>query len=465
METDFKQIILDETLAKDNDEFQREKEIVMDRIRRKIQEEQDKKRREYQVQIDKEQEERKQKDEIRRQHRLQELQKNQQMFGIHTEDAASTRQHNHTLGQQQYRNMRSASVQWQNIQDYQKKQRESAYSAYQPNLNVDPEIQIIEQQRLQQQRQREEEIRKQQKVQVEQKQKKEQLQQNNGKLSKQDKKGNENTQNRTINLEDRNKGKDLQNNAQTENQIEEEEAIDYSTWKTFVSIPYEPAPPDPIWMQKKQAGKRLNIQEKKEMMEYEFNKSHNELQKRNLKVPSRATFVQVMDEYHTLKTQCLISHSCAGKNYPVYDGIFDRCGKMNPFIQWEKYVSDKKSSDDVTQFMLHYNIQPFQAPQKAQTTLNAFFQAKYGMFYCYDNNKNYGMIDYDPELIQRWEKTPRQLKRTWTMAVMSAVSDGSISWEDIKCYRVRFEDTKRWRNFEDRQFNRKVTHQNRHSSE
>jgi len=58
----------------------------------------------------------------------------------------------------------------------------------------------------------------------------------------------------------------------------------------------------------------------------------------------------------------LISHSCAGKNYSVYDGIFDRCGKMSPFVIWDKYVNDKKSTPDVNHFMHHYNIQPFVAP-------------------------------------------------------------------------------------------------------
>ena len=54
-----------------------------------------------------------------------------------------------------------------------------------------------------------------------------------------------------------------------------------------------------------------------------------------------------MEDYHKKKYDCLISDSCAGKNYVVYDGIFDRCGKMNPFIIWDKYVNDLKSDRDV----------------------------------------------------------------------------------------------------------------------
>ena len=32
--------------------------------------------------------------------------------------------------------------------------------------------------------------------------------------------------------------------------------------------------------------------------------------------------------------------------------------------------------------MEHYDIPLFQAPEKAKISINAFFQAKYGMFYC-----------------------------------------------------------------------------------
>lgn len=64
-------------------------------------------------------------------------------------------------------------------------------------------------------------------------------------------------------------------------------------------------------------------------------------------MPGRGTFVKVMEDYHKKKYDCLISDSCAGKNYVVYDGIFDRCGKMNPFIIWDKYVNELKSDRDV----------------------------------------------------------------------------------------------------------------------
>jgi len=55
---------------------------------------------------------------------------------------------------------------------------------------------------------------------------------------------------------------------------------------------------------------------------------------------------------------------------------------MNPFVVYEKYINEKKLSPDIFLFMDHYDIPIFEAPDKAKQSINAFFQAKYGMFYC-----------------------------------------------------------------------------------
>ncbi len=100
------------------------------------------------------------------------------------------------------------------------------------------------------------------------------------------------------------------------------------------------------------------------------------------------------------------SWHCAGMNYQVYDGVFDGCGKVYPFINWDKHVHSKKYAKDLQHFMDHYDVPPFEAPASAQTSLNKFFQAKYGLFYCYDSDKLYGIVKYDPMLIAYWERNP-----------------------------------------------------------
>ena len=44
---------------------------------------------------------------------------------------------------------------------------------------------------------------------------------------------------------------------------------------------------------------------------------------------------------------------------------------------------------------------------KELNILNAFFQAKYGMFTCYDSIFSFGGIDFDPELIHYWERSSK----------------------------------------------------------
>lgn len=158
-----------------------------------------------------------------------------------------------------------------------------------------------------------------------------------------------------------------------------------------------------------------------------------------------------MDECHIRKQHCLHTHACAGKNYSVFDGIFDTCGRLNPFEIWNRFVDESKSERDLALFMDHYDIPPFEAPDSASRPINAFFQAKYGMFYCYDNNKRYGLIDYDPSLIAQWEKNSRKLKRTWNLAVMAALSDKSITFNQLEIYRKKdFKKSKSWRKYEKR---------------
>ena len=98
---------------------------------------------------------------------------------------------------------------------------------------------------------------------------------------------------------------------------------------------------------------------------------------------------------------------------------------------WDKYVTESDYLKDVNHFIDHYDIPPFEAPAGAQSTINAFFQAKYGMFYCYDSFIKMGLIEYDPTLISAWERNPKQLKLTWTLAVLCALNANSISIEEL----------------------------------
>ncbi len=80
-----------------------------------------------------------------------------------------------------------------------------------------------------------------------------------------------------------------------------------------------------------------------------------------------------MEECHYNKYQCLVTHQCENKYHNLNDGILQICGKMNPFIVWEKHVNEKKHQNDLNLFMDHYDIPTFIAPQSATEGINAFF--------------------------------------------------------------------------------------------
>jgi hypothetical protein len=49
-------------------------------------------------------------------------------------------------------------------------------------------------------------------------------------------------------------------------------------------------------------------------------------------------------------------------NTQVFDGVFDRCGKMNPFELWNRAVNQATYDADLDLFMNHYDVPAFQGP-------------------------------------------------------------------------------------------------------
>ena len=90
-------------------------------------------------------------------------------------------------------------------------------------------------------------------------------------------------------------------------------------------------------------------------------------------------------------------------NKKVYNGEFDKCGKLAPFYIWKRYIDESECDDDVKLFMDQYKIDPFVVPNGAEEAVNRYFQAKYGLFTCQDSEDRYGNMQIDPLLIQKWE--------------------------------------------------------------
>ena len=75
--------------------------------------------------------------------------------------------------------------------------------------------------------------------------------------------------------------------------------------------------------------------------------------------------------------------------------------------------------------------------------LNQYFQAKYGLFTCYDAKVKYGMIELDAALIERYEK-PNKLRRVWNLAVMSCLYNKTLTWDEMEQYRIPYTKSKKY---------------------
>lgn len=77
---------------------------------------------------------------------------------------------------------------------------------------------------------------------------------------------------------------------------------------------------------------------------------------------------------------------------------------MDPFRIWNEYVNEKRVSPAVEKLMDNYDLPLFVNIARSRECTNVFFQAKYGMFTCYDSNYRLGRVDFDPDFITYWER-------------------------------------------------------------
>ena len=66
------------------------------------------------------------------------------------------------------------------------------------------------------------------------------------------------------------------------------------------------------------------------------------------------------------------------------------------------------------------------------------------MFTGMDFKGKFGLIDFDPSLIEQWEK-PKELKRVWNLAIMSCLFGNQITWEELDSYKKDYTKGKEFR--------------------
>ena len=97
--------------------------------------------------------------------------------------------------------------------------------------------------------------------------------------------------------------------------------------------------------------------------------------------------------------------------------------------------------------MDQYKIDPFVVPIGAEESINRFFQSKYGLFTCQDSEDRYGSLQMDPLLIQKWEQSDKQLRKTWTLSILTAIKEGELKIETLGQFRNNFKDSKKFQKY------------------
>lgn len=205
---------------------------------------------------------------------------------------------------------------------------------------------------------------------------------------------------------------------------------------TPVLIPSVLPEEDPEWVWHKKAGKHLNREQQEEFMKWQHDHKLKLLKRTATGVGSDVLY-NIFKECHDIKKHMLVASNCGGWNQLFLDGY-----PGNPFSVWTKYVDDKKHEASLCEFMQQYDIDPFVSPMGEsnyrKTYVIKFFTAKFGIMTCFDVHKQFGttIIPIDPGIIMHYEQ-PKQLKRSWNLAQMSACN-GEESWEELDQFRIPY---------------------------
>ena len=94
-----------------------------------------------------------------------------------------------------------------------------------------------------------------------------------------------------------------------------------------------------------------------------------------MKGVEEGVLIKVHEETSKKKVQCEVGSGCAGWNKEVYNGIFDRCANMDPFIIWKKHVKTSDYDEALNMYMELFDLAVFEQPKGvgAQRFLNQYW--------------------------------------------------------------------------------------------
>lgn len=123
-------------------------------------------------------------------------------------------------------------------------------------------------------------------------------------------------------------------------------------------------------------------------------------------MPTEREVALAIKQYHAFKMGCLESFLFCGSGYNPYafKGVYEECGTNDMFGIWRQHVDEKKAVKYVVKLMEHYDIPLYETPPELERQINTFYSAKYGMFTCSQMVRSPGLVRYDTDLINLWER-------------------------------------------------------------
>ena len=206
---------------------------------------------------------------------------------------------------------------------------------------------------------------------------------------------------------------------QIEKQQETQKQNQLAKMRTYLKIPHKMPDPDPEWILKKYRREQLSADEIEDYMKWRHAFKLARF-KRFIKGVHQGTMIKVYKETAYKKVQCEVGSGCSGWNKEVYNGVFGRCGLMDPFIIWNQHVKMKDYENSLKQFMELFEYDVFEPPKgdNVQYEMNCYWQSKYGFFTCHGMNHRWGSVNFDGTLIEMHEK-PKDLHKQWNLACLS----------------------------------------------
>jgi len=140
-----------------------------------------------------------------------------------------------------------------------------------------------------------------------------------------------------------------------------------------------------------------------EYQKYKYDQDHLAMmENKDNRVPGKAKINQIVWEYHKYKNHCVTSFKlCAGcYNQKVETTHYAGClGSYNYFDIYNKHVKEKDANKHVQKLIEHYDFPLYTPINGLRKGINAFYQAKYGLFTCLDSQRRMGDIPFDEDII------------------------------------------------------------------